>query len=151
MTPIVASYQASSVKKEDPEYEKIKKMLEMLGLSPTGSKEVDKSMLSMALQNIALQKMNQNSFGEKENIPFKDIMDALDIESVGDLEKDYTNTINELDDRIALASDDEEKQYYESLKTQVEDLYQTRNNDTAQASLFMGSTQLGELNKLMLM
>lgn len=150
MSTLITSYVPSSkLKEEDEEYKKIINMLKMLGIEPTGNKAADKIILQSALNNMASSQSKKSA--NSDYIPFLDIMDSLELSSSGDIDKDYTNTVNEIDYRISYASDDEEKQYYQALRDELDEMYNQNSYDNAVANQFSGSTQLGNLNKFMLM
>lgn len=150
MSTLITSYTPSSkLKEEDEEYKKIINMLKMLGIEPTGNKSADKIILQSALNNMSSTQSNKSA--NSDYIPFFDIMQSLDLSSSGNIDKDYTSTVNEIDYRISYANDDEEKQYYQELRDEVDTLYNQDSYNSAVANQFSGSTQLGDLNKLMLM
>ena len=93
-----------------------------------------------------MQKSQSSS--NKQSIPFEDIMNTLNLSVSGDLDKDYDTTINRLDYEIDMAYTDEEKQYFEALKYQVETEY----NDSKQNSVssFSGASQISSMNRYML-
>lgn len=148
MSPMVSVYVPSRAATVDEEHEKIIRMLKMLGLVSTGDKAADKVLLQAAIN--AQQK--QNTGGAKaESIPFQDIMNMLNIESSGKIDKDYTSTINELDDRISAAGDEEEKQYYLELKNRVETQYSDHGENKSAVAQFTGASQLSDLNRYLLL
>lgn len=130
----------------DYEYELIKQKLLALGVTVTGDKETDKMRLQVA-ENVKDMKKSQSSSG-KQSIPFDDVMNTLNLSVSGDLDKDYDTTINKLDYEISMAYSDEEKQYFQALKGQVETEY----NDSKQNSVssFAGANQIGSMNRYML-
>lgn len=151
MSPMVYSYapSGSSKKQTDSEYEKILIMMEMLGIESTGDKTLDKVLLKNAVTQKLQQEASSSASGA-DYIPFLDIMDSLDLDSTGNVDDDYDRTIDELDYRISMANDDEEKQYYTELRDEVETLYTENSYDNARTSLFMGSSQVADLNRYML-
>ena len=151
MSPMVYSYAPSGsiTKQTDSEYEKILIMMEMLGIESTGDKTLDKVLLKNAVTQKLQQEASSSASGA-DYIPFLDIMDSLDLDSTGNVDDDYDRTIDELDYRISMANDDEEKQYYTELRDEVETLYTENSYDNARTSLFMGSSQVADLNRYML-
>lgn len=151
MSPLIPSYsQSASAKKTqtDSEYEKILILMKSLGIEPTGEKSVDKILLKNAVTQMLAQQASSTS--GSDYVPFADIMDALDLDSTGNVDDDYDRTIDELDYRISMASDDEEKQYYTELRDQVETLYSENSYENARTSMFMGSSQISDMNRYML-
>ena len=124
-------------------------MMEMLGIESTGDKTLDKVLLKNAVTQKLQQEASSSASGS-DYIPFLDIMDSLDLDSTGNVDDDYDRTIDELDYRISMANDDEEKQYYTELRDEVETLYTENSYDNARTSLFMGSSQVADLNRYML-
>ena len=152
MSPMVYSYVPSAASKDkqtDSEYEKILVMMEMLGIESTGDKTLDKVLLRNAVTQ-KLQEEATSSASGSDYIPFLDIMDALDLDSTGNVDDDYDQTIDELDYRISMASDDEERQYYQELRDEVETLYDENSYDNARMSLYSGYSQISELNRYIL-
>lgn len=151
MSPMISSYVPTSAKKkaDDPEYQKILSMLKMLGISSTGDKETDKVLLSAAIRQMGAQKA-ESAGVSSEYIPFADVMRSLDLTSSGKVDKDYTNTINELDYRISMANDDEEKQYYQALRDEVDASYTENSYNNSRSNQYMGASQMADMNKYML-
>lgn len=130
----------------DYEYELIKQKLLALGLMPSGDKEADKAKLQIAERVRDMQKSQSSS--SKQSIPFEDVMNTLNLSVSGDLDKDYDTTINRLDYEIDMAYTDEEKQYFEALKYQVETEYNSSKQDSVSA--FSGADQISSMNRYML-
>lgn len=91
----------------------------------------------------------QSSSSSRQSIPFDDIMNTLNLTVTGDLDKDYDTTIDRLDYEIDMAYSDEEKEYYEALKDQVEDEYNSSKQNSI--SYFSGASQISSMNKYMLL
>ncbi len=152
MSPMVYSYTPSATsndKQTDSEYEKILVMMEMLGIESTGDKTLDKVLLRNAVTEM-LQQNAASSSTSSDYIPFLDIMDSLDLDSTGNVDDDYDRTIDELDYRISMANDDEERQYYQELRDEVETLYDENSYDNARTSMFMGTEMVSDITRYML-
>ena len=152
MSPMVYSYTPSAVsnkKQTDSEYEKILAMMDMMGIESTGDKTLDKVLLKNAVTQ-KLQQQSASSASGADYVPFADIMETLDLDSTGNVDDDYDKTIDELDYRISMANDNEEKQYYMDLRDQVESLYNENSYENARTSLFIGSSQVSDVNRYML-
>ena len=148
MSMYVASTASSaSAKEKDYEYELIKQQLMAMGLTVTGDKNTDKIRLETA-QRIQEMMEAQSASNTKQSIPFEDIMNTLNLTVTGDLDEDYDNTIDKLDYEIGMAYTDEEKEYYEALKDQVESEYNSSKQNSI--SYFSGASQLSSLNRYML-
>ncbi len=149
MSPMILSFVAAKKPdEEDSEYEKIKTMLKMLGIEPTGDKEVDKLLLLQAVNAKVDEAANSGSTASYN--PFIDLMEFLEITTTGNVDKDYNNVIDELDYRIYMANDDEEKEYYQSLRDQADSLYTENNYDTQRQDMFMGASQISDYYKFMI-
>lgn len=138
---------AGASKAVDYEYELIKQQLAALGIVPSGDKDTDKLKLQTAQAAQEMQK-SKSASNSRQSIPFEDIMNTLNLSVTGDLDKDYDNTIQKLDYEIALAYTDEEKEYFQALKYDVETKYNSSKQDSVS---FSGATQLASLNKYMLL
>lgn len=145
-----ASIYVSSKGPEDDEHERIINLLKQLGITSTGNKQADKALLRAALQKMADNMSSGGTSSSKYN-PFKDIMESLDIETTGNVDKDYNNVIKELDYRISQSNDDEEKQYYQALRDEIDSKYTENNYDNSRSNQFTGASQLADLNKYMLL
>ena len=128
------------------EYQLIIQELLALGIAPTGNFEQDKNRLEIA-KNLQAMQENQ-SLQKKQTIPFEEIMNTLNIKITGDLDKDYETTIDKLEYEIDMAYTQEDIDYYEGLKYQVEEEY--NNAKRNRISYFEGANQLGMLNRYML-
>lgn len=131
----------------DYEYEMIKKKLALYGIIPSGDKNTDKLKLEAAERFAEIQ-ANQYSMTTKQNIPFDDVMNTLNLSVTGDLEKDYETTIDRLEHEIYLASNDDEKYYYEALIDLVEEQYTTTKQDRFS---YIGANQISSMNKYLLL
>lgn len=128
------------------EYQLIIQELLALGIAPTGYFEQDKNRLEIAKK---MQEMQANkALQPKQTSPFEEIMNTLNLKITGDLEKDYNTTIDKLEYEIEMAYTEEDIEYYEGLKSQIEEQY----NDSKRnrISYFEGASQLGMLNRYML-
>ncbi|MBS4760150.1 MAG: hypothetical protein KHX03_05585 [Clostridium sp.] len=144
---VANSAAASSAEGKDYEYELIKQQLLAMGLTITGDKDTDKARLETA-QRIQEMMQSQSSSSSRQSIPFDDIMNTLNLTVTGDLDKDYDTTIDKLDYEIGMAYTDEEKEYYEALKDQVESEYNSSKQNSI--SYFSGTSQIASLNRYML-
>lgn len=149
MSMYVPSTGASAkTEQNDYEYQLIMQQLAAFGIVPSGDKNTDKAKLQTALR-VQEMMQSQSASSSRQSIPFDDIMNTLNLTVSGDLDKDYDSTIDRLDYEIDLASSDEEKQYYQALKDQVEDEYNSSKRDSA--SSFSGASQLSMMNKYMML
>ncbi len=149
MSPMILSFVSTKkTEEEDSEYEKIKTMLKMLGIEPTGDKEVDKLVLQQAINDKVSEAANAGSSSAYN--PFTDLLEFLEITSTGNVDKDYDNVIDELDYRIYMADDDEEKAYYQSLRDEADSLYTENNYDNQRQDMFMGASQIADYYKFMI-
>ena len=131
---------------KDYEYMLILQELAMYGIASTGDKDTDKVRLETAKRLAEMQK-SQSTSG-KDSIPFEDIMNTLNLSVTGNLEKDYETTIDKLDYEIDMAYSEEEKSYYEALKYQVEEEYNSSKQN--RISYFSGADQISSMNRYML-
>ncbi len=131
---------------EDYEYQLIIQQLAALGISATGDKETDKARLEVAERLKEMQESQSTT--KKDSIPFEDIMNTLNLTVTGDLDEDYDTTIDELDYEIDMAYTEEEKEYYQALKDQVESEYNTSKQNSI--SYFSGSSQISMMNRYLL-
>ncbi len=115
----------------DYEYQAIMQELALYGLSPSGDKDTDKIRLQTA-QYIEewMQKQEESSSQTRDSIPFDDIMNSLNLTITGNLDDDYDTTIDRLDYEIYMAYTDEEEAYYQALKDQVEEEYNSSKRDS---------------------
>ncbi len=144
---VASTASSSSAEEKDYEYELIKQELMAMGLTVTGDKDTDKARLETA-ERIQEMMESQSASNSKQSIPFEDIMNTLNLTVSGDLDEDYDNTIDKLDYEIGMAYTDEEKEYYEALKDQVESEYNSSKQNSI--SYFSGASQLSSLNRYML-
>lgn len=148
MSMYVPSTGASAkTEQNDYEYMLILQELAAMGITSSGDKQTDKLKLETA--KMAKEMMqSQSSSSSRQSIPFDDVMNTLNLTVTGDLEKDYNTTIDKLDYEIDFASSDEEKEYFEALKYQVETEYNSSKRDSVS---FSGASQLSAMNKFMLL
>ena len=147
MSMYIPSSSTKSVE-EDYEYILIKQQLAAMGIVPSGDKETDKLKLETAQRVQEMMENGGSSLTSRDSIPFDDIMNTLNLSITGDLDKDYDTTIDKLDYEIYMAYSDEEKEYYEALKDQVESDYNSAKQDRIS---FSGATQMSAINKYMLL
>ena len=122
---------ANQAEQNDYEYQLILQELAAMGIASSGDKATDKLKLETAKIVLdMMQSQSASSLGDRDSIPFDDIMNSLNLSISGDLDEDYDTTIDELDYRFALASDDEEAEYYEALKDEVEVEYNSSKRDS---------------------
>lgn len=133
--------------KMDYEYIKIIQELASYGISSSGDKNVDKMKLETVKRQIEMMQ-TQNLTKTKQSIPFEDVMNTLNLTVTGDLDKDYETTIDKLDYEIGMAYTDEEKEYLEALKYQVETEYNTSKQDRIS---FSGTTMIADMNKFFML
>ena len=137
---------SSSDAQKDYEYQLIIQELMAMGIAATGDKTTDKARLDIAKRMQEMQASQSSS--QRQSIPFDDIMNTLNLTITGDLDKDYETTIDKLDYEIYMAYTEEEKAYYEALKDQVEEDYNSSKENSI--SYFSGMNQLSSLNRFML-
>ena len=148
MSVYVASSAASNgAAKIDYEHQYIIQQLAAMGISSSGDKETDRLKLETA-KRVQEMMSSQSASSTKQSIPFEDIMNTLNLSVSGDLDKDYDTTIDKLDYEIAMSFSDEEKDYYQALKSQVESEYNSSKRDSIS---FSGASQLSSVNKYMLL
>ena len=118
--------------------------LEAMGIASSGDKTTDKLKLETAKTYLEmLQSQSSSSLKDRDSIPFDDVMNTLNLTITGDLDEDYDTTIDKLDYEIALASSDEEAEYYEDLIDLVESDYNTaKQNRISYASSYSQTTML---------
>ena len=135
---------AEKVEQNDLEYKLILQELEAMGIASSGDKTTDKLKLETAKTYLEmLQSQSSSSLKDRDSIPFDDVMNTLNLTITGDLDDDYDTTIDKLDYEIALASSDEEAEYYEALKDLVESDYNTaKQNRISYASSYSQTTML---------
>ena len=138
---------ANKTEQNDYEYQLILQELAAMGIASSGDKETDKLKLETA-KTVMEMMQSQSASSSRQSIPFEDVMNTLNLTVTGDLEKDYETTIDKLDYEIDLASSDEEKEYFEALKDQVETEYNSSKRDSIS---FSGASQLASVNKYMLL
>ena len=143
---VTSTATSKSDAQKDYEYMLILQELAMYGIAATGDKEADKVRLETAKRLAEMQKSQSTT--TKDSIPFEDIMNTLNLSITGDLEKDYETTIDKLDYEIDMAYNDEEKSYYQALKSQVEDEYNSAKQN--RHSYFVGADQISSVNRYML-
>lgn len=131
-------------------HEQILKSLSALGLGSTGAVETDKILLEYVQNLVASQQSEQANSSSYQYIPFEDVMNAINITPTGDIDKDYDDTITELDYRISTAADEEEEAYYEALKSEVEELYSDHMYSQSRNSFFIGSGQISSINRYLM-
>ena len=145
---VPSSAVSKKAEEEDYEYQLIKQELAIYGLVASGDKDTDKVRLETAQRAEEMMKA-QSSSSSRQSIPFDDIMNTLNLTVTGDLDKDYDTTIDKLDYEIDMAYTDEEKEYYEALKDQVEEEYNSSKRDSI--SYFSGASQLSTINRYMML
>ena len=138
----------------DGEYEYVKKMLTQAGVIITGDKEVDKKALMMVQMSNSSVGKTQETSGQKEYLPWGDLMRELGLDPTGDREQDYYLISERLTEYIAYYADDEStRTYYEELLDGLNGLfaqYSASSTNQGFTMDFMGaSDMLGQLNKLM--
>lgn len=138
---------SSGTQKVDNEYQLIMKELVALGIAPSGDKNADKSRLNIA-KRIKKMQESQNSSDSKQSIPFDDVMNNLNLTVTGNLDKDYNTTIDKLDYEIDMAGSEDEQGYYQALKDQVENEYNSSKKNSI--SYFSGASQVSSMNRYML-
>lgn len=146
MSMYVPSAGISKKLDEDYEYQTIIKELALLGIPSSGDKETDRIRLDVAKRIIEMDEANSSS--KKQSIPFEDIMHTLNLSVSGDLDKDYETTIDKLDYEITMAYTDEEVEYFEALKYQVETEYNFSKENSI--SYFSAVSQTGLMNRYIL-
>lgn len=144
---VASSATSDSSAKIDYEHQYIIQQLAAMGISSSGDKETDRLKLETA-KKVQEMMQAQSASSSKQSIPFEDVMNTLNLSVSGDLDKDYDTTIDKLDYEIDMASSDEEKEYYQALKDQVESEYNSSKRDSIS---FSGASQISSLNKYMLL
>ncbi len=146
MSMYVPSSGTAKPAEDDYEYQMIIQQLAVYGIPSSGDKETDKVRLEVVERMMEMRESQETS--SRDSIPFDDIMNTLNLTITGDLDKDYDTTIDKLDYEIDLAYSDEEKEYYQALKDQVEYEYNISKENSI--SYYSGASQLGNLNRFML-
>ena len=141
---VPSSGTSQKAEEQDYEYLLIQQELMAMGIVPSGDKATDK----LKLQTVKTMQA-QSTSSSRQSIPFDDIMNTLNLTVTGDLDKDYDTTIDRLDYEIDMAYSNEEKEYYEALKGQVEDEYNSSKQNSI--SYFSGASQISSMNKYMLL
>lgn len=131
---------------EEYEHQMIIQQLAAYGVSSTGDYETDKTRLEVVERMIQMNESQKSS--TRQSIPFDDVMNTLNLTVTGDLDKDYDTTIDKLDYEIDMAYSDEEKEYYEALKDQVESEYNSSKKDSI--SYFSAASQISNMNRYLL-
>lgn len=144
---VPSSAATQQTEENDYEYQLIMQELALYGLVPSGDKDTDKMRLETAQRMEEMMK-SQSEMSTRQSIPFDDIMNTLNLTVTGDLEEDYDTTIDKLDYEIYMAYTDEEREYYEALKDQVEEEYNSSKRDSIS---FSGATQLSSINRYMML
>lgn len=144
---VPSSAATQQTEENDYEYQLIMQELALYGLVPSGDKDTDKMRLETAQRMEEMMK-SQSEMTTRQSIPFDDIMNTLNLTVTGDLEEDYDTTIDKLDYEIYMAYTDEEREYYEALKDQVEEEYNSSKRDSIS---FSGATQLSSINRYMML
>ena len=144
---VPSSAATQQTEENDYEYQLIMQELALYGLVPSRDKDTDKMRLETAQRMEEMMK-SQSEMTTRQSIPFDDIMNTLNIPITGDLEEDYDTTIDKLDYEIYMAYTDEEREYYEALKDQVEEEYNSSKRDSIS---FSGATQLSSINRYMML
>lgn len=144
---VASSATSNDSAKIDYEHQYIIQQLAAMGISSSGDKTTDKLKLETA-KKVQEMMQAQSASSSKQSIPFEDVMNTLNLSVTGDLEKDYDTTIDKLDYEIDMAYSDEEKEYYQALKDQVESEYNSSKRDSIS---FSGASQLSDINKYMLL
>lgn len=145
---VPSSGTSQKAEEKDYEYLLIQQELMAMGIVPSGDKATDKLKLQ-TVKTMQEMMQAQSSSSSRQSIPFDDIMNTLNLTVTGDLDKDYDTTIDRLDYEIDMAYSDEEKEYYEALKDQVEDEYNSSKQNSI--SYFSGASQISSMNKYMLL
>ena len=143
---VPSSAATQQTEENDYEYQLIMQELALYGLVPSGDKDTDKMRLETAQRMEEMMK-SQSEMTTRQSIPFDDIMNTLNLTVTGDLEEDYDTTIDKLDYEIYMAYTDEEREYYEALKDQVEEEYNSAKRDRLSCS---GTAQLSSINRFMM-
>ena len=136
---VPSSGTSQKAEEQDYEYLLIQQELMAMGIVPSGDKATDKLKLQ-TVKTMQEMMQAQSSSSSRQSIPFDDIMNTLNLTVTGDLDKDY---------EIDMAYSDEEKEYYEALKDQVEDEYNSSKQNSI--SYFSGASQISSMNKYMLL
>ena len=148
MSMYVPSSAAAQKQEEiDYEYQLIMQELAMYCITPSGDKDTDKMKLETA-QRMEEMLKSQSEMTTRQSIPFDDIMNTLNLTVTGDLDEDYDTTIDKLDYEIYMAYTDEEREYYEALKDQVEEEY---NSSKQNRISYSGAAQLSAVNRYMML
>ncbi len=152
MSVYVPSAGASQkAEQNDLEYQLILQELEAMGIASSGDKTTDKLKLQTAKTYLEmLQSQSDSSLNGRDSIPFDDVMNTLNLTITGDLDEDYDTTIDKLDYEIALASSEEEEEYYQALKDLVESDYNSAKRDRiSYADSYSQTTMLNQYLALM--
>ena len=148
----------------DAEYEKIKKKLAALGISSSGDKATDKAKLEKFENEMKAQQEKETqeksetekaqSAAGSASVPaeWQTILAQVGISSTGDIETDYNKALNIVQEKLATAQTESDKEKYRSLKNQL-DAFVSQNSAAPAAAntAKVGSSSLADLNKLLLL
>ncbi len=152
----------------DTEYDEIKRRLIALGVTPSGSKSVDKIKLEGAQRERALEESQkatseQSKVSEEaafsttlkpleENTELSIILQRLGITQTDDLENDYRKAINALRNRFMNETSMIEIARLRDLKTDLDRIVTEYGYSTFSiaSSEMTGASALGEMNKVMM-
>lgn len=154
----------SSAQSSDSEYEQIKKKLAALGIASSGDKSTDKAKLDKfeaqmkaekekeAQKNEEAQKAQAASASAQVPAEWQTLLSSVGITSSGDIDTDYNKALSIVQEKLATAQNESEKEKYRSLKSQL-DAFVTQNSTASAAAntAKIGSSNLAELNKKMLL
>ena len=153
----------------DTEYDEIKRKLLSLGVTPTGTKSVDKIKLEGALKERELEEAQKASQQTKatseeaefstslkplsENTELSTILQQLGITQTDNLENDYRNAINALRIRFMNESSMIELARLRDLKSDLDRIATEYGYSTTSisASEMTGASALSEMNKVMML
>ena len=153
----------------DTEYDEIKRKLLSLGVSPTGTKSVDKIKLEGALKERELeeaQKASQQVKSTSEDAAFSTTLKPLDkntelsvilqqlgITQTDNLEDDYRKAVNILKTKFLNETSMIELSRLKDLKSDLDRIASEYGYSTISiaASEMIGASALGEMNKVMML
>lgn len=148
----------------DAEYERIKKKLAALGIASSGDKATDKAKLEKfesemkaqqekeTQKNDEAQKAQAASGSASVPAEWQTILAQVGISSSGDIDTDYNKALSIVQEKLATAQTEADKEKYRSLKNQL-DAFVSQNSAAPAAAntAKVGSSSLAELNKQLLL
>ena len=148
----------------DAEYERIKKKLAALGIASSGDKATDKAKLEKfesemktqqekeTQKNDEAQKAQAASGSASVPAEWQTILAQVGISSSGDIDTDYNKALSIVQEKLATAQTEADKEKYRSLKNQLDAFVsQTPAAEAASNTAKVGSSSLAALNNQFLL